>query len=492
VFASLRLRLTIAYFVVAGVLLAVVAIIGTMFVLSMWARSTNEAISDTIAEAPNIMRLVAGHGKQLRSVAPEIIARLERTNVRIVILDDGGAVGRLSEPPPPPNIAMLTMPNGAIIERRDGAIRTIRAPRRATLPFSTARRDFWRHTLFEVGVSVFGLHPSYVRVAGGVINVFPDLDRFAAVLISAVVTMSAAGLCAAILALLLGRYITDQALRPLVDVTQSLRRFSQGDFSPGSIVTNQRNEIGELAVAFNAAADQVVAAFDERERNEQHMRQFIADAGHELRTPLTVVMGYIDVLRRGAVADRELTTTILDTMGGESRRMRTLIDKLIFLARLDRERASQVVEMIDVAEIATKVVEKFAPLAPNGLRLERDGAAWAVGDPVDIHEAISNIVDNALKYAPNAPIDVRVQHDEGHVEVAIKDRGPGMTSEEQVHAFDRFYRGERRFEIEGSGLGLAIAKSAVERAHGTLRIESEPGSGTEFRIELPTAEPAGV
>ena len=456
-----------------------------MFVLSMWARSTNEAISDTITEAPNIMRLVAGERKQLRSVAPEIIARLERTNVRIVILDDGGAAGKLTEPPPPPNIAMLTMPNGAIIERRGGAIRTIRAPQRAALPFSTTRRDFWRHTLFEVGVSVFGLHPSYVRVPGGVINVFPDLDRFAAVLISAVVTMSAAGLCAAILALLLGRYITDQALRPLVDVTQSLRRFSQGDFSPGSIVTHQRNEIGELAVAFNAAANQVVAAFDERERNEQHMRQFIADAGHELRTPLTVVMGYIDVLRRGAVADRELTTTILDTMGGESRRMRTLIDKLIFLARLDRDRANQIIETIDVAEIATKVVEKFAPLAPNGLRLERDGAAWAVGDPVDIHEAISNIVDNALKYAPDAPI----RRARAARRRARRSRHQGPWSRDDLRRAGAclrplLSRRAARFEIEGSGLGLAIAKSAVERAKRkrcASRVSPAPGPSLEDR-----------
>lgn len=489
-FASLRLRLTIAYFVVAGVLLAAVAIIGTMFVLSMWARSTNEAIADAIAEAPNIMRLVGAGDKPLRTVAPEIIARLERTNVRIVVLDDGGADSRLPGPPPPPNIAMLAMPNGAVIERRNGVITTQQGPQRAQLPYINGRRDFWRHMLIELGLNIVGLHPSYVRVPGGVINAFPDLDRFQAVLTSAVVTMSAAGLCAAILALFLGRYITDQALRPLVAVTQSLKRFSQGDFSPGSIVvTNPRNEVGELAVAFNAAADQVVAAFEERERNEQHMRQFIADAGHELRTPLTVVMGYIDVLRRGAVADRELASTILDTMGSESRRMRTLIDKLIFLARLDRERAQQVLETIDVAEIATKVVEKFAPLAPNGLRLERDGAAWALGDPVDIHEAISNIVDNALKYAPNAPIDVRVEHDREHVAVAIKDRGPGMSADEQAHAFDRFYRGERRFEIEGSGLGLAIAKSAVERANGHLRIASEPGAGTEFTIELPSAAP---
>jgi signal transduction histidine kinase len=466
VFASLRLRLTIAYFVVAGLLLAVVATVGTVFVLSMYARATADNVTSMIAQAPVLVKLVDSDKRPLAQVAPEIIERLERASVRVTVFGD----------------------DGTRVERDGGVITTTAPPPDGHFrpPSFGRRNDFWRGILFGLG-GLFGMHPATVRVTGGTISVFPDLDRFRSILVSAVLTMSAAGLGMALVALFLGRYITNQALKPLVDVTQSLRLFSQGDFSPGSVETSQRNEMGELATAFNAAADQVVAAFDERERNERNMRQFIADAGHELRTPLTVVMGYIDVLQRGAVTDRELAANILGTMGEESRRMRALIDKLIFLARLDRREAQQVVETVDVAEIAGKIVEKFAPLAQCGLRFERDGAAWIVGDPTEINEAISNIVDNALKYASNAPIDVRVAAQDGRVAVAIKDRGPGMTAEEQAHAFDRFYRGERRFDVEGSGLGLAIAKSAVERAHGTLRMTSAPGSGTEFTIELPRA-----
>ncbi len=462
-FASLRLRLTIAYFVVAGLLLGVVAVVGTVFVLSMYARATQDNVNAVIAQAPAIFKLVGGDEKPLRTIAPQIIERLERNTVRVTVIDsDETRIQRSTE---------------------DNTIKAIPAQRPPTFG---RRNDFWRGILFGLG-GALGMHPASVRVGTGVISAFPDLDRFHSLLVSSILTMSAAGLCMALIALLLGRYITSQALKPLVDVTQSLRRFSQGDFTPSPVITSQRNEMGELATAFNAAADQVVAAFDERERNARHMRQFIADAGHELRTPLTVVMGYIDVLRRGAVTDRELAENILGTMGGESRRMRALIDKLIFLARLDRDDARQVIETIDVAAIAGQVVDKFGPLAPSGLRFERDGAAWVIGDGTELNEAISNIVDNALKYAPNAPIDVRVASENGHVAVAIKDRGPGMTAEEQAHAFDRFYRGERRFDVEGSGLGLAIAKSAIERAHGTLRVASAPGEGTEFTIELPKA-----
>lgn len=465
-FASLRVRLTIAYFVAAGLLLGVVAVVGTVFVLSMYARATQDNITSIIAQAPATVKLIGrGNNSPLKDIAPQIIERLERSSVRVSVITD----------------------NETRIQRDSAAKNVIKTiPERRPASFGR-RNDFWRGILFGIG-GLFGMHPAAVRVTGGIINAYPDLDRFRTLLVEAILTMAAAGLCMALIALVLGRYITDQALKPLIDVTKSLRRFSQGDFSPSPVVTSQRNEMGELARAFNAAADQVVAAFDERERNARHMRQFIADAGHELRTPLTVVMGYIDVLQRGAVTDRDLASNILRTMGEESRRMRGLIDKLIFLARLDREEAQQTLEAIDLAEIVGKVVDKFAPLAPAGLHFVRGGTAWVVGDPIEINEAVSNIVDNALKYASNAPIAVSIASENGHVAVAIKDHGPGMTAEEQAHAFDRFYRGEQRFDVEGSGLGLAIAKSAVERAHGTLRLQTAPGAGTEFTIELPKAD----
>lgn len=488
-FASLRTRLTIAYFLVAGLLLAVVAIVGTVFILTMYARATDESISAAVGEAPAIVKLVGGDTRPLHEAAPQIIARLERAGLRVMVFDDG-VPGQIPPGPAnaPPQFSMVA-PHGVLVERENGVVKSNPVSGRMLFPAQFGRRnDFWRHLFAEMGNALFGLRPQFVRVPGGAVNVLPDLDRFRTIVLSAVVTMSAAGLCMALIALVLGKFITDQALTPLVEVTESLRRLARGDFSPRSVVTNQRNEMGELATAFNAAADQVVAALDERERNARHMRQFIADAGHELRTPLTVVMGYLDVLQRGAIADRDLSENILRTMGEESRRMRAVIDKLIFLARLDRAEMQQPLEAVDVAEIAGKIVEKFAPLAPSGLRFERNGSAWVIGDPVEIHEAISNIVDNALKYAPDAPIDVRVAADDGRVAVAIKDRGPGMTAEEQAHAFDRFFRGDRRFEVEGSGLGLAIAKSAVERAHGTLRLYSAPGAGSEFTIELPRAE----
>ncbi len=104
------------------------------------------------------------------------------------------------------------------------------------------------------------------------------------------------GALAGVLAWFLGRYITLQVLRPLVDVTHALQRFATRDFTPQPIAVAGKSEFDAIALAYNAAAAQVSSAFAERQQAESQMRQFVADAGHELRTPLTIVLGYIDLL----------------------------------------------------------------------------------------------------------------------------------------------------------------------------------------------------
>jgi signal transduction histidine kinase len=106
----------------------------------------------------------------------------------------------------------------------------------------------------------------------------------------------------------------------------------------------------------------------------------------------------------------------------------------------------------------------------------------------ELAEALTNIIENGLKYAPLSPIAIGVSRKAGTVVIEIADRGPGMTTDEQRNAFERFYRGEKRGEVSGSGLGLAIAKRAIERSRGSIRLRSVPSSGTTFTIELPASE----
>jgi two-component system OmpR family sensor kinase len=267
-------------------------------------------------------------------------------------------------------------------------------------------------------------------------------------------------------------------------VTHALQRFAARDFTPQPIAVAGKSEFDAIALAYNAAAAQVAAAFAERELAETQMRQFVADAGHELRTPLTIVLGYIDLLKRKADAGDVRSRHIFNSISVEGARMRTLIDNLVLLAKMEGadERPP---EPFALQPLLEDIAESRKVLEP-GVRIELDRAvdATVIGSRDEIYEAISNIVDNAMKYAPSSPIRIAARAAGGGVELAISDQGPGIHPEDRSGIFDRFFRGSARGDVEGSGLGLAIAKRAVERAGGTLTLGSTSEAGTTFVIRL--------
>jgi two-component system sensor histidine kinase KdpD len=121
-----------------------------------------------------------------------------------------------------------------------------------------------------------------------------------------------------------------------------------------------------------------------------------------------------------------------------------------------------------------------------GLRFVLDCAvdATVIGNETEIHEALANVIDNAIKYAPGSPIRIATRASDSGVDVTIADEGPGIHPDDRAGIFDRFYRGVTRGDVEGSGLGLAIAKRAVERAGGTLVLAGTSPAGTTFALHL--------
>jgi two-component system OmpR family sensor kinase len=282
----------------------------------------------------------------------------------------------------------------------------------------------------------------------------------------------------------IGRTFAAALLRPINEVSDSLRALADGDYTQRRFIMAGGDEVASLTAAYNDAAASVAAAMEARRRGEERMRQFAADASHELRTPLTVIGGYIDVLRRGAIDEPTIARQILSTMSLEKEHMRGLIDRLMRLARLDSE-APPRVEDIDVAQFLRGQCEAARRLDDHRtIDYSVDGVGTIRADPSELGEAMWNILENALKYAPDAPIHLRAARDDGRAVITVRDEGPGMSESERVHAFERFYRGDERGEIAGTGLGLAIAKRAVERAGGDIAIDSAPGHGTTVTITL--------
>ena len=444
-FARFRSRVTRGYVLLAIALIVVIVGVSSALAFLLFSHSMNDAVAGAAQRAADTAARMMAPGRTLQQAAPDIVASIGRRAFHVVIVDDSGRRLAQNEREGPPSPA-----------------------RSAVIAFGRA----------------IGLPRARVPVPGGAILISPDVDRFGALLLWYWSIMLPIGLLAVLVAWIAGRRITARALGPMIDVTNSLRVIASGDFSPRRLLS-ESTDLQPLTGAYNDVAHSLAAATAERNRTEAQMRQFIADAGHELRTPLTIIMGYLDALRHGIVQGREGTEQTYATMLDESRKMRALIDKLILLARLDRA-PSAAPAPLDLADLARRAAESVAPLAQGRVRVEAPEQPVTVSaNETELQEAIKNAIDNALKYAPQSDVVVRVGTDEATACVEIADAGPGMDPQDVAHAFDRFYRGSSRGETEGSGLGLAIAKSAVERAGGSARIESAPGQGTRVLLCLP-------
>lgn len=463
---SLRDRITFAYMAFVVILFVVVAGVLANEAIQLYVRNVNDAV----ATASTQIREIAANN-------PNADFQTLATMVHNTVLKPGLRIGVFQHPHIMRGGPMAPMQPGPGGPPGSGP---------GPNPPPDFNRDSGYRIVFSIG-NLAGLHPARIDTPNGSFFVSMDPNRLRSILESYSILFIAGLIAFGALGWLIGGYLARHALAPMAEVTEALRRFAGGDFTPQRIATRERSEVGDLADAFNGAAAQVAAAFDERRRVEEYIRQFVADASHELRTPLTVIRGYLDVLQRGALNDPAKRERAFRTLDAESSRMRALIDKLVILARLERPEPSQV-SQIDIASVARNIAEatRNVPGHPP-VSLDLDDGAHVLAEEAEIHEAIANLVDNARKYGEGAPIEVKVRREDLFVTARVIDAGPGIPPEEQEHIFDRFYRGASRGEIEGSGLGLSIAVQAINRAHGTLRlVQSRPGQ-TIFEIKLPTA-----
>lgn len=445
---SLRARLTLSYAIFAATLLTLVAGAMVFFVLYLSTRPISDALEQTTKRAQAI---AYGHPGE-----PEA-----------QVLKDERA---------------LSVPSGVIVRVNDRDRH--RGPGGPNGPGGLPDGP-GRGTTLDVGMP-FGLRPHVVVVGQhGSVFVAPDLRQLRAMTQTAAGWFAVAFAVTLIASWLIGRWITLQALAPLVALAAELRRFAAGDFTPRAVKASEHGDVGELVEAYNGAAAQVAAAFRERARVEEHMRRFLGEAGHEMRTPLTVISGYLDVLERGGFENPEVRGLALPTMRAETRRLRALVERLMTLARLEGDDHRET-EVVDVVSSARDAITEVKAARGGTVRLRADGDHVVVAEPAEVYEAIVNLVDNAVKYGGGNPVEVSVESaaDDGTI-VRVTDRGPGIAEPDRGRLFERFFRGEAANGVEGSGLGLAIVARAAERSQGTVALESAGPGGTTFRLTFP-------
>jgi two-component system sensor histidine kinase BaeS len=269
-----------------------------------------------------------------------------------------------------------------------------------------------------------------------------------------------------------------RVVSPLSGLIAAAGRVEAGDYS-ARVRERGSPELRSVARAFNAMTAQL-------RENEARRRSFLADVTHELRTPLAVIRGQAEAIADGVYpGDAEHLAPIIEA----ARALEVLTEDLRTLALSEAGALALAREHVDLAALAHDAAAAFQARAEAaGVALTAsaaDDVPPADADPVRIRGVLANLLANALRHTPSGgAVRVAVRPSGDRVEVSMTDTGEGIQPELLPHVFDRFVKGPGSM---GSGLGLAIAWDVVAAHGGTIGIESEPGSGTTVRIELPRA-----
>jgi two-component system phosphate regulon sensor histidine kinase PhoR len=223
---------------------------------------------------------------------------------------------------------------------------------------------------------------------------------------------------------------------------------------------------------------------------ERVRQEFVANVSHELKTPLTLIRGSAETLLDGGLEDARHRRDFVEKIDRHALRLQQIVDDLLQLAKLEQPAVKAERREINLAIVARNVAATYEVAATRkglALRLELpESGAIALADPELLERALSNLLDNAVKYTPAGEVKLAVGLGERCAYCEVSDTGPGIPPESLPRIFERFYRVDlgRSRELGGTGLGLSIVRHSVELMGGTVQVRSELGSGTTFRIEL--------
>ncbi|MEL6893006.1 MAG: HAMP domain-containing sensor histidine kinase [Actinomycetota bacterium] len=265
--------------------------------------------------------------------------------------------------------------------------------------------------------------------------------------------------------------------RPLRDMAAATTAMANGE-TVRPIETRSRDEIGQLAAAFNSMVTDLGAL--ERER-----RDLVANAAHELRTPIAGLQATLENLRDGVVAPDD---EILERLSVQADRLGHVVTGLLDLSRLESDDVPAASDRVDLAAVATAAIDVAVADRPDvAPRLVRTGDLALRGDEQLLERLVTNLVRNAVVHGAGADVEVDLRADDDAIVVSVADRGPGLGSADPAQVFDRFVRSDasRSESRPGTGLGLAICAAIVARHGGTIAAEDRSPSGARFTVVLP-------
>ncbi|MFB2580677.1 sensor histidine kinase [Herbiconiux sp. P15] len=457
----------------AGILIGVVSTLAlNSFLLNQLDAQVREASNRTTMSLPN-----AGQGPR-----PQIsLGQASGTMVAVISGD----------------VAVL----GYVLDEY-GQMQSLTEEQLAALDTVTATPDPTSVSVGDLGS--YRVDAQVVTTAGDLVVTGLPLDDVTSTLSRQIIVIAVITAIAMVVAGVAALLLIRLALRPLDRVTATATRVAELPLDRGDVAlaervpaadTDPKSEVGRVGLAFNRMLEHVASALTSRQRSENKVRQFVADASHELRTPLASIRGYAELTRRTV---DDLPPDVAHSLGrieSEATRMTTLVEDLLLLARLD-SKPELARDDVDVSLVLVDVVSDAHVAGPEHIwELDLPEEPVVVtGDAQRLHQVFANLLANARVHTPagtTVVASVRVGADAdaegaGVAIVEIADDGPGIDAELLPTLFERFVRGDgsRSRHAGSTGLGLAIVKAVVDAHGGDVTARSE-GGRTVFAVSVP-------
>jgi two-component system OmpR family sensor kinase len=292
-----------------------------------------------------------------------------------------------------------------------------------------------------------------------------------------------AGIVALLLGLIMTFWISRWIASPLQRMAQGARAVAAGEYHP--IKLEGPTEVRDFGRAFNEMVSRV-------QSSQQSQRDFVANVSHELKTPLTSIQGFAQAIQDGTADTQESIQQAAKVIYGEASRIHRMVIDLLELARWDAGSIEFERAPVNLVALVSGIAEKFQPIARQEdvtLFTEVQPVPIVMGDGDRLSQVFSNLVDNALKYAPSGgQVTIRMQQVNGQVEIRVADNGPGIPPEDLERIFERFYqvdKSRRAANERNFGLGLTIAREIVQAHGGVIYAENKDGKGSVFVVKIP-------
>jgi signal transduction histidine kinase len=323
-----------------------------------------------------------------------------------------------------------------------------------------------------------------ISVGSPLANVKADIQKVEKNLL---ITFGFAIIVAIIASYFLSRYL----VKRIQAIREAAHKVSEGDFNV-QLPTGRKDEIGELTTDFNIMTASLKESNDEIKRQEERRRAFMADAAHEMRTPLTTINGILEGLEYDAIPEESKEESV-HLMQRETKRLIRLVNDNLDYERIRTNKISldrHEINLKHVTQRITKQLGKKAALENDVIKVEMANDVMIYADTDRLVQILFNIVQNGIQFTQNGEIKIRAQNVTNGTDIQISDNGIGMTEEQVKNIWERYYKADAsRIQTKGeSGLGMAIVHELVQVHGGKIKVESEAGKGTTFKLHFPKAK----